>query len=255
MTKQDSGTRTVRVRSAFRQTGRTFLGRVLIIAVCVGAYYALNSMENTKNDFDKRQNAPIVIVDSAVSGSSSDIIQLTAAQLTTNQQITPYLNRVSHQPFKDGDELLASINQEILKDEAADERTFAQQLDVLERQYAARKASLFEKCPLRTVETAVPVAPAKPEKPTKPVVLKPCPLPKKSTCDQINAEFECWTNNYNAQKAIAAGHESKITKNREDKIKAVYTDLRPKLIARIENERSSYVITFLCLSISGEGPR
>jgi len=52
MTGQDSETRRQTLVSAFRRTTVSFFWKLIIVAAGVGAYFALNGMEQSKSHFD-----------------------------------------------------------------------------------------------------------------------------------------------------------------------------------------------------------
>src|SRR5215213_4075791 len=261
MIKQNSAPGNQKFWSIFNRTGSSFLLKVAIVGIGIGAYYALNSIERAKDNFDQVRKASVVIVDRAVPISSADIIELTTADIgkflddyksNRTKALSPadekkliadmkgYVNRVKYQRVRDGNELLDLMNQEILKDEGAAQRTNEQQLDILERQFAARKASLVEKCPL--AETPPAGAESKEKNGTaKTPRLKPCAqtLPRNATCAQVTSQFECWSKNYEAQKSSLVNKDSEISTNRGDRVEVVYEHLRPKLLGKISAEKDS----------------
>ncbi len=234
--------------SAFKRTGASFIVKLVIVAAGVGAYYALNSMERSKSNFDKTKSAPLVIVDVPQKEKSRDIIELSAADVKKFfdnyegkedlEKLKAYIDRLKYQSLKNSDELLDRINQEVLKDEAAAERASEQQRDFLEKQFAARKAALFEKCPLPE-ESTLPTVATNNKATAKPPVIKPCPQTPRPTCADIENQYSCWRTNYAAQKGQLEVKDSEVRKNREKQIKAFYEHVRPKLIARVEDEKKA----------------
>jgi hypothetical protein len=253
MTDQNSETRRQTLLSAFKRTGVSFFWKLVIVAAGVGGYFALNAMEQSKSNFDKANTDSVVIVDRP-ENDWQDIIELPAndvsamfdnyvdTKVEANKKLVDdlklYVNRVKYQPVQNSDELLDRMNQEILKDEAAAERDSEQQLDFLEKQFAARKASLFEKCalPVEPIPASATVANHAENK--KVSVVRPCPqsLPRNPTCAQVTNQFACWKDNYEAQRRTLTNRDSQV-KIHEARMKGVYEHLRPKLIARVDSEK------------------
>jgi len=252
MADPDLPTRNQRIVSVSKRTGASFLWKLIIVAAGIGAYFALNAMEATKTKFYQTKTASLVIVDT-LQVQPSDVIELSAQEVrdfmdpNKNTQIVAnydkafvdnlklYVDRVKYQPVQNSQELLDRMNQEIRNEEAAAERVSEQQLDILERQYAARKAALFEKCPLPAESMSTIAKAENAATNSKPPVIKPCPqsLPSAASCEQIITQFSCWSNNYAAQKRGQEDKDKYVSQTREAQVKAIYEYVRPQLISRV----------------------
>ena len=268
------------LRLVFAQTGKSFLWKLAIVLAGVGAYYGLNSMESRKGIYDKARNAPIVIVDKVgaeptETGQLRNAVELTAssvkaffkgeqARIASANQLTPlpsppevknpsalevkfvadmegYIDRAKYQPFKNGDELLDRLNQEILKDEAAEERVSQQQLDIIDKQYAAKQTALLtqqneSKCPAE-VKAPEPTeanhARSKQENPTALEDLE---------CDKLQEQIDSSKNDYTKQSGVVKKQFAEINLRREARVRSIYEYLRPKLLTQIEKEKGKQPI-------------
>lgn len=272
MVSQNQPTNNSNVRYVFAQTGMSFLWKLLIVLAGVGAYYGLNSMENTKATYDKARDAAIVIVDKAADTKTErnsvemeaagvkafyDQADVRKAMAEQAKQLSPpvsadefivemkgYIDRVKYQPFRNGDEVLESLNQEILKDQAAAEKSSQQQIDIIDKQAAAQQARFvtqqLEKCPpLKEKEQPAKAKEIPATKANHAGSPKPTPPPTaESICEGLKKQIESTEENRRFQNQLEQNKLAAISNRKEARVRSVYQYLRPKLLAQVEIKKN-----------------
>jgi hypothetical protein len=252
------------VRSVFIQTGMSFFWKLVIVMAGVVAYYGLNSMESSKGRYDKARNAPIVIVDELApnpteTGQERNSVELKAASVKAFFKdnkvgtVSPsaeerkfiadmegYVDRAKYQPFKNGDELLDRLNQEILKDEAADEGVRQAQMDIIHKQYVAKQTALLtqinEKCqPEIQAQEPVKANHARPRQ-------KAPPRTEDLNCKQLAQQIANSETDHTRQSEAVKNKFAQINRVREARVRRVYDYMRPQLLAQIEEQKGKQPI-------------
>lgn len=253
-------TSTTKYLPALKTTSVSFFWKLLIVIAGVAAYYGLTAMENTKSRYDQAKSAlPIVIVD-ALQGK--DAIELTSddlkamftnhavrAQSNKNKQPQPpaekpdafianmqaYVDRAKYQSFVNGNAVVIRLNEEILKDQSSDERAFQQQSDLLAKQYAARKYALETQ---QNEECGQVIKSEQPAAQNFAHTRRRRSQPKSSAvnCAEIASQIERSKINYELQDKGIKAELAKLNQQTEERVKSVYEDLRPQLLARLSNQ-------------------
>ena len=136
-----------------------------------------------------------------------------------------YVDRVKYQPFKDGDELLDRLKDEILKGQAAEERARQQQIDILDKQYAANQTNLFTQRNEKGCNTSEDESPD-----------------ESTDCKEIKEKIKRSNTDYTEDSKFVKNQVAAIYQRTEDQVKTVYERLRPKLLAEVKREKDKQPI-------------